>query len=308
MTGPWFWLLLGLVVAEAAGLVWLAVGWQRARSEVVELTLQRDALVRRAEPLRTLRQRGIIPSGRDAVRAVWDTANLVRERGFTGAIRSSIDDLAAWARVEQPDLVRLASGDGTLTILFSDIEGSTSLNEELGDQEWVRVLEWHDRQLRARITENDGHVVKTQGDGFMVAFADPIQAVRCAIQFQRDLARKSRKPGRADVRVRVGIHRGEAVHRSGDLFGRNVAAAARVGALADGGQVLVTDPVLERLDPDRVVVLDTEEVELKGLDGTHRVHALRWDKEGHGEVEPEHAGAGDPPEKARRDRGGEPGE
>ncbi len=279
MSGTAFWLLLGVAAAQAVVLAWLAVGWGRSRREVVDLVRQRDALVRRPAPGRTLRERGIIPSGRDAVRAVWDTAALVRERGVSGAIRSSIDDLAAWARVEQPDLVRLASGDGTLTILFSDIEGSTSLNEELGDREWVRVLEWHDRLVRARVAEHDGHVVKTQGDGFMVAFADPTAAVRCAITVQRDLGRSARKQGRTPVHVRVGIHRGEAVHRSGDLFGRNVAAAARVGALADGGDVLVTDAVLERLAPERVVVLDTDKVELKGLGGTHQVHALGWQKQ-----------------------------
>lgn len=275
---PALWLLLGVAVAEAAALGWVVVELRRARAEVSDLARQRDALVRRAEPLRGLRERGLLPTGRDAVRAVWDTANLVRERGFTGALRSSIDDLAAWARVEQPDLVRLASGDGTLTILFSDIEGSTALNEELGDKGWVRVLDWHDRLVRARVTQHDGHVVKTQGDGFMVAFADPVAAVRCAVHVQRDLDKVARRPGRTAVRVRVGIHRGEAVHRSGDIFGRNVAAAARVGALADGGEVVVTDAVLERLDPDRAHVLGSEEVELKGLGGTHRVHSLGWEK------------------------------
>ncbi|MGM3214181.1 adenylate/guanylate cyclase domain-containing protein, partial [Klebsiella pneumoniae] len=77
--------------------------------------------------------------------------------------------------------VRMASRDGTVTLFFSDIEGSTALNDELGDRTWVRVVAWHDRVVRARVVENDGHVVKTQGDGFMVAYADAVQAVRCAV-------------------------------------------------------------------------------------------------------------------------------
>nr|WP_246284351.1 adenylate/guanylate cyclase domain-containing protein [Nocardioides perillae] len=172
----------------------------------------------------------------------------------------------------------MASRDGTVTLFFSDIEGSTALNDELGDKQWVKLVAWHDRLVRTRVVENDGHVVKTQGDGFMVAFADPVAAVRCAVQVQRDLQAAGRRPGRTPVRVRIGVHRGEAVHRDGDLFGRNVALAARVASLADGGELKVTDPVLAELDPDRVVLLGSEEVELKGLAGVHAVHTLDWSR------------------------------
>ena len=93
-----------------------------------------------------------------------------REKGFGGAIRSSIDDLAGWAQVERPALVRLAGPDGSVAILFSDIEGSTELNERLGDKQWVRLLARHDAAVRSAVERHQGHVVKTQGDGFMVAF------------------------------------------------------------------------------------------------------------------------------------------
>lgn len=244
-----------------------------AEEKVAELEELREALGRGER-----RRDRLLPSGRGAVRAVWETAALVRERGVGGALRSSIEDLAGWAQVERPDLVRMASRDGTVTLFFSDIEGSTALNDELGDRTWVRLVAWHDRLVRARVVENDGHVVKTQGDGFMVAFADAVQAVRCAVQVQRDLEAAGRRPGRTPVRVRIGVHRGEAVHRDGDLFGRNVALAARVASLADGGELKATDPVLTQLDPARVALLGTEEVELKGLAGVHVVHTLGWSR------------------------------
>jgi class 3 adenylate cyclase len=77
------------------------------------------------------------------------------------------------------------------------------------------------------------------------------------------------------VRVRIGAHRGSAVHRDGDLFGRNVAYAARVAAQADGAEVLVSDRVLESLT-EETRVIESREVELKGVPGTHRLHAVDW--------------------------------
>ena len=92
-----------------------------------------------------------LPSGRETVKAVIETATLVRERGVGGALRTSIEDLAGWAQAERPDLARLASHDGTVSILFSDIEGSTALNEELGDRAWLKVLAKHDKIIRGQL-------------------------------------------------------------------------------------------------------------------------------------------------------------
>ena len=181
-----------------------------------------------------------MPTPDEAVKAVWETVDRVREKGFGGAIRSSIDDLAGWAQVERPALMTIAGPDGSVAIFFSDIEGSTELNERLGDKEWVRLLARHDAAVRSAITRYDGHVVKTQGDGFMAAFGSPEQAVRSAIAVQQAFDRGQRK-GRATVLIRIGIHYGDVVHRDNDIFGRNVAHAARVAALAEGGEILVSD-------------------------------------------------------------------
>ena len=77
--------------------------------------------------------------GREAVKTVWQTANILRKEGFGAAVRSSIEDLADWAEVERPDLARLAP-NGRVAILFSDIEESTALNERIGDRAWVRLI------------------------------------------------------------------------------------------------------------------------------------------------------------------------
>ena len=168
----------------------------------------------------------------------------------------------------------MADSDGRVTLLFSDIEDSTPLNERLGDDTWVRVLAAHDSLVRARVDKYRGQVVKTSGDGFMVAFRDAEAACRAAVGIQRDLRRTLDPMLRvvAPVKVRIGIHTGTVISRDGDYFGRNVAMAARVGALATGGEVLVTNAVHESLDDDATVTLvEMGEVELKGLPGEHLV-------------------------------------
>ena len=212
------------------------------------------------------------------VKGVWETANLVREKGFGGAIRTSIEDLAGWAQVERPALVSLAGPDGSVAILFSDIEGSTALNERLGDKEWVKLLARHDAAVRSAIDRHDGHVVKTQGDGFMAAFRTPgagrpLRDRRCSAPSTAAGAR-----ARPPVRVRIGIHHGDVVHRDNDIFGRNVAQAARVAALAAGGEILVSESRGRggRRSCDDIVLTDPREVELKGLAGEHLVSAVEW--------------------------------
>ncbi|MDP9332264.1 MAG: adenylate/guanylate cyclase domain-containing protein [Actinomycetota bacterium] len=114
--------------------------------------------------------------------------------------------------------------------MFSDIADSTALNESLGDKAWLRVLDGHDRIVQREVNADDGHIIKSQGDGFLIAFALPADEMRWAIGIQRALADGDRRLRGIPVRVRIGIHAGVAVQREGDLFGRNVALAARVAA------------------------------------------------------------------------------
>lgn len=266
-------LLVVAVCVEGGAALLLTALWLRAR--------RRERLLR--EEVARLRPgasapRRLVPTGREVVKGVWETAVLVREKGLGGALRTSIDDLAGWAQVERPDLVRLAGPDGTLSILFSDIEGSTALNERLGDRSWVRVLARHDRAVRRLVARHDGHVVKTQGDGFMVAFPTPAAAVRCAVAVQRDLDRPGTSRGPA-IRVRIGVHHGDVVHRDNDIFGRNVAQAARVAAEAGGGEILVSTEVAEAVAGlDGVALGEPRLVELKGLSGEHAVTPVDWSR------------------------------
>ena len=191
-----------IIVVEAAALGDGRRLWQHER--------RRAAMLERAAARR--RARGD-SGGRARSRPILETAALVREKGVGGAIRGSIEELAGWAQAEQPDLRRLAARDGTLTILFSDIEDSTALNERLGDKAWLRVLDGHDRIVRREVGEHDGHIIKSQGDGFMIVFSLPAEAMRCAIRDPTEIASGDRRLRGTPVRVRIGIHTGVAVQR-----------------------------------------------------------------------------------------------
>lgn len=260
-----------VVVLLAAATTATTALWWSSRRRVVRL---RRTLAELQQPTKR-RKRRLIPTPTQAVKGAVETAIMVRDHGFGGVLRTSIEELAGWANVQRPDLVRLADLDGMVTIFFSDIEDSTTLNHKLGDRAWVQVLSKHDRIVTRAVEEHDGHVVKAQGDGFMVAFGSPADAVAAAIDVQRAIADVRRGSRLSSVRVRIGTHRGSAVHRDNDLFGRNVAMAARIAGEAEGGEILVSEAVLEELGDDYAVI-DTRKVDLKGIPGTHEVHAIDW--------------------------------
>lgn len=256
------YVLAGIAVAEAAGLVVLWRMLNRSRQQVEELHRRTDA------------RNKLLSGGREAVKTVWQTANLVRKEGFGAAVRSSIEDLADWAEVERPDLARVTP-DGRVVILFSDIEESTALNERIGDRAWVKLIGAHGKMVHELVECRSGHVVKSQGDGFMVAFARAEQAIRCAMDIQRALRREEKRKRRNGIRVRIGIHMGRSVRRGDDLFGRNVAMAARVAGQAAGGEILVSQPVHDAVgDCDGIGFDHGRDVELKGFSGSYRLFAV----------------------------------
>ena len=259
------YVLAGFALTEAVALVVLARLLARSRRESAEL---RD---------RTDTHGWLLSSGREAVKTVWQTASLISKEGFGGALRSSIEDLADWAEVERPDLARITV-DGRVVILFSDIEESTALNERIGDRAWVKLISSHDKLVSGLVRRHSGHVVKSQGDGFMIAFSRAEQAVRCGVDVQRSLCEEAKRKRGNEIRVRIGIHMGRSVRRGDDLFGRNVAMAARVAAQAVGGQILVSEPVRDavdgRLDAAGIGFDDGRDVELKGFSGTYRLFAV----------------------------------
>jgi class 3 adenylate cyclase len=133
--------------------------------------------------------------------------------------------------------------EGPLTILFSDVEGSTDLRTQRGDAAAHRILRSHEEIVRMCVDEHDGREVKALGDGFMVAFISARKALSCAVAIQQSLDERNRQSPGDEVRVRIGINTGEVVVEGDDLYGQAVNAAARIATRARGGEILVSEVV-----------------------------------------------------------------
>ena len=173
---------------------------------------------------------------------------------------------------------RRALPGGAVTFVFTDIEGSTRLVKALRDR-YAGVLAGHRRLVRAAIAAHDGHVVDTQGDAFFAAFASARQAVLCALEIQRGLSGRDWPDG-ARVRVRIGVHTGQAVPAGGAYTGLAVHRAARICAVAAGGQVLVSQPTRDLIEDEEegqglgFALVDVGECRLKDLDRPVRLFQL----------------------------------
>jgi class 3 adenylate cyclase len=167
---------------------------------------------------------------------------------------------------------------GTLTIMVSDIAGSTQMAERLGDQSWLDVLQEHNTIVRQQVSDYGGTEVKAQGDGFLVVFPSARSAVLSAIAIQREMAKYDHDhlDGRP-VAVRVGMHTGEVVAVDGDVFGQNVVVASRIAAAADPGEIFVSGLTHDLTSSSSDLEFDPgKDVDLKGMSTPWRVHRVIW--------------------------------
>jgi predicted ATPase/class 3 adenylate cyclase len=164
---------------------------------------------------------------------------------------------------------------GTISLLFTDVEGSTRL-WEAEPQPMARALRRHDEMLRAAIGQAGGFVFKTMGDAFCAAFATPQEALGAALGAQQALAAE-RWPTSRPIRVRMGLHTGVCEERDNDYFGPVVNRTARLEAVAHGGQVLISGATAELLSetlPEGVTLRDLGLHRLKDLGRAERVFQL----------------------------------
>jgi class 3 adenylate cyclase len=195
------------------------------------------------------------------------------------AIRETSIDAVARAVESAPPPVPAIEGDsGTITIVFSDIESSTQRATSMGDTAWMKVLSAHNDIIKRRVDEWQGTIVKNQGDGFMLTFGGARRALRAMIGVQQDLRQFAEERPEQGVRIRVGVHTGEVIAEDGDIFGKHVMLAARVGGLAEGGQIVVSSLVREIAGARGDLVFgEPAVVALKGIEGEHTVYPLLWE-------------------------------
>jgi class 3 adenylate cyclase len=187
-----------------------------------------------------------------------------------------IEAVASAVSSERPDMRAQASPDGTVTMLFTDMENSTAMAERLGDRRWLEVLREHNAITRKQIGTHGCFEVKSQGDGFMIASQSARRGVQCAIDIQRAFAQRN-ETAAEPIRVRIGLHTGEALKDADDFFGKHVILASRIAGQADGGEIL-TSSLLKDLTESLgdIPFGESREAELKGLSGVYRMYVVNW--------------------------------
>jgi class 3 adenylate cyclase len=194
-----------------------------------------------------------------------------------GASRGSrlIDVIAEEPRSAADELNEGGLPAGTITIMFSDIEGFTSITEQLGDRKAMDLLREHNGIIRRRIASSGGHEIKAQGDGFMVAFGGATGALQCAVGIQCDFAVRNRAKPHPPVHVRLGLHTGEAIPDGDDFLGGAVILAARIAQQAKGGEILVSSVLKDLCDLSGEFRFEHgRDIDVKGLSETRRVYSV----------------------------------
>jgi class 3 adenylate cyclase len=207
---------------------------------------------------------------------------------------------------EQPGAVHLPTG--TVTFVFTDVEGSTRLLKQLGDAEYATLLAVHRRLVRDIFAAHDGAEIDTQGDAFFYSFVRARQAVAAAVEVQRAHVKAS-WPADVEVRVRLGLHTGEPAVGDEGYTGLDVVRASRIAATGAGGQVLLSDTTRAIVAgglPDGVTIRELGERQLKDIDRPEPIFELLIDdvpvtEEGSPLVAEARAAAPDEPSGRRHD-------
>jgi class 3 adenylate cyclase len=282
-------------IAVAAGEIDTAEGWRSELASAAEI-YGTSALKAAAEFARG--QIELARGNHDAAyscirqaRVLWDTTgatyDVARAREQIGlALRAGGDEAAAvWeftaaaARFERlgalrdaervaGHLMRDVSKEVLKTFLFTDIVGSTALASRLEDRHWGNVLRRHDDALRAIFSDFNGQVVDHTGDGFFAAFEQPADAVRAAIAIHKAVEQEF------EFDLRIGMHTDGALQRESSYHGKGVHAAARIGAAAEGQEILASRATMDQLGGFKVTNLRT--VALKGFEEPVEVCSVEW--------------------------------
>ena len=187
-------------------------------------------------------------------------------------LRTAVEDFLAEDAEIRAVSTTVVSG-APMTILFTDMEGSTILTERLGDAKAQGLRRTHDSIVREALKAQGGSETKHTGDGIMASFPSASRAIECAVAVQRAIAQQGETP----LRVRIGLNAGEPVAEDADLFGTAVNLAKRICDQAEPGQILVSDVVQQLAAGKGFTFADKGEATLKGFEKPVRLHEVVWD-------------------------------
>jgi len=200
---------------------------------------------------------------------------------YWGDSKAVLDAISGFLREEEPRArveAPTAVPGAPLTILFTDVEGSTALTQRVGDAKARELLRTHERIVRQALRAHGGSEVKTMGDGFLASFSSATRALECAIAMQRAFAQQN-ESAEEPVRVRIGLNAGEPIAEQEDLFGTAVNLTARIAGQAAGGEILVANVVRELVAGKGFLFADRGETALRGFEDPVRLYQVRWREE-----------------------------
>lgn len=182
---------------------------------------------------------------------------------FGHKMPGSLGELVSSLEQEEDDL---ADGipAGTVTVMFTDIEDSTVISQDSGDQRWTQIVADHFAILDQVIKRHRGNVVKRLGDGTMTVFGSARDAIDAALEAQTAVSK-------TELKVRIGVHTGDSLRRDGDYYGVAVNKAARIAGIAAGGEIIVSAVTAELSGGQGIHFGPSRTVSLKGLGGTHDI-------------------------------------
>ncbi len=187
-----------------------------------------------------------------------------------GYAHTPFDQLLAAALLVDPQIGQ----SGSATVMFTDIAGSSTLAESLGDTRWTSVVQSHVAMIDEALEAENGRLVKSLGDGTMSTFASAGAAMRAAQAIQRRVAASHEEPR---LQLRIGLHTGDVVQAGNDFFGTVVNKAARIAGAAGPGEIRVSEATRIMVGGARDFTFgDPATLRLRGLDGEHLIHRLDW--------------------------------
>jgi len=211
----------------------------------------------------------------DARLAVLEGVSMAPYLGDMEAVLTAADEFLG----EGEKAAETKVPSGLVTILFTDIEGSTTLTQRVGDAKAQELLRTHNTIVRDALKAHSGSEVKHTGDGIMASLPSASQGLQCAVEIQRAVAAHAEQHGEGPLRVRIGLNTGEPVAEEQDLFGTAVQLARRICDRAEPGQILVSNVVRELAAGKGFLFSDRGDVELRGFEDPVRLYEVRWREE-----------------------------
>lgn len=191
--------------------------------------------------------------------------------------RTSIDVIASALEPLVPDIGRVSSPDGAVTLMLSDIADAGVLADELGAERWEQLLRDHHALVEQLVSHHDGELLKFERDGFLASFSSAHAGLHAAVELQRTFTGPADGPQAQPMAVRIGVHSGFVIANPDQLLGRNVVLASRIAAQAKAGEILASATLKQYTESDPSFRFEPHgEYHFKGVVGEHAVYLVHW--------------------------------